>query len=153
MASSSILQLLCPCITNEDDYDQPEVISRYDGERNVFGQKHGYGEYHFNNGDLYQGCWKSDKMHGSGVYTYSSGKKAEGFFQEGKFIGKQPQVYDPDDVSPLPDPENIPREEQIRRQRTSEENERKRIEREERRKRTKERQEKWRNKYGTIQAK
>ena len=58
------------------DFDgETAMISRYQGEKNCLGQRHGYGSYLFNNGDLYEGCWKFNKMHGYGVYTFSSGQK------------------------------------------------------------------------------
>jgi radial spoke head protein 1 len=60
---------------NSDDDSDTVIISPYDGEKNCLGQKHGYGEFLFPNGDLYRGCWKFNKMHGYGVYIPFYGEK------------------------------------------------------------------------------
>jgi radial spoke head protein 1 len=66
---------ICPCIRQNDLDGETAMVSRYDGERNCLGQRHGYGVYMFANGDLYEGCWKYNKMHGFGQYTPLSGEK------------------------------------------------------------------------------
>lgn len=66
---------MCFCKPYENLDNQPELVSRYDGETNCLGQRHGYGSYMFANGDLYEGCWKFNKMHGFGQFTTFSGQK------------------------------------------------------------------------------
>ena len=66
---------LCLCKSYENIDNDTDMVSRYDGETNCLGQKHGYGSYMFANGDLYEGWWKFNRMHGFGQFTPSSGKK------------------------------------------------------------------------------
>lgn len=72
---AAILQILCPCMSYDNLDGETAMVSRYHGEKNCLGQKHGFGAFMFANGDLYEGCWKFNKMHGSGVYTWASGEK------------------------------------------------------------------------------
>ena len=89
----------CQCTKHNDSESDTAILSYddvYDGEKNCFGQKHGYGEFLYANGDVYRGCWKYNKMHGAGVYTPLLGEKRDGFFRNGVFIGKhwdKPTVF------------------------------------------------------------
>jgi len=52
---------------------QPHIVSvgrGYRGDLNSNGEMHGYGEFRYANGDIYEGQWKHDKKCGYGVMKY-----------------------------------------------------------------------------------
>lgn len=51
----------------------------------VDGQRHGYGQLIYTNGDVYTGEFKHNLFHGKGQYTYSSGKVQKGIWEHGIF--------------------------------------------------------------------
>ena len=46
------------------------------------------GEYHYNNGDEYDGKFREDNKNGGGILKYSNGEKYEGEFEDDKKNGK-----------------------------------------------------------------
>ena len=42
---------------------------KYEGEYNVFNQRHGLGRANLRNGDKYEGTYEYGKRHGYGIYT------------------------------------------------------------------------------------
>ena len=67
--------------------------SRYEGEK-LDGMRHGQGKFFYQDGGLYEGGWKENKMHGRGiswmkflgVLYYATGKPAyDGEWVEDKF--------------------------------------------------------------------
>ena len=59
---------LCISVKRKDYED----IVRYDGGT-LLCFKHGEGTNLYENGDIYKGQWKWNKMHGHGVYTHANG--------------------------------------------------------------------------------
>ena len=47
---------------------------KYDGDRNEKGERHGRGKFNFDNGDVFDGRWKFDKMDGLGIYQVYDGE-------------------------------------------------------------------------------
>lgn len=58
----------------EKDYINIPQPNEYKGKRNWKNQRHGYGTYFYDNGDVYEGEWAEDEKHGSGTYNFASGK-------------------------------------------------------------------------------
>ncbi|XP_066923070.1 MORN repeat-containing protein 3-like [Clytia hemisphaerica] len=71
----------------EGDYDFVPSPNHYDGKRNWKEQRHGYGTYYYDNGDVYEGHWENDEKHGEGTYLFASGKVLKGFFERDSYIG------------------------------------------------------------------
>ena len=42
------------------------------------GLRHGKGNFHYSNGDIYDGDWKDDKPHGYGVFRYRVNEESQG---------------------------------------------------------------------------
>lgn len=62
--------------------------SKYIGNK-LNGQRHGQGKFYYQDGGLYDGEWKQNKMDGYGKLYYQSGKLAyEGNWREDKFYGQ-----------------------------------------------------------------
>ena len=59
---------LCISVKRKDYED----IVRYDGGT-LLCFKHGEGTNLYENGDMYKGQWKWNKMHGHGIYTHANG--------------------------------------------------------------------------------
>ena len=50
--------------------------------------RHGKGKFYYQDGGLYDGEWKNNKMDGKGVLSYSSGNVAyDGDWKEDEFSG------------------------------------------------------------------
>ena len=49
---------------------------------------HGKGNYHWSNGDKYEGDWKENLQNGKGIKTYASGAFYDGTWLNGKMINK-----------------------------------------------------------------
>ena len=73
------LRKLCCCLSN-DGVNDSDIIHHYIGEKNCWRQKHGYGTFMFSNGDMYEGCWKFDKMDGFGKYIFANGERRVYFY-------------------------------------------------------------------------
>lgn len=58
----------------EKDYISVPQPNQYKGKRNWKNQRHGYGTYFYDNGDVYEGDWAEDEKHGLGTYNFASGK-------------------------------------------------------------------------------
>ena len=43
---------------------------------------------YYDNGDIYEGYWKNNKMDGKGIIYYKNGDREIGDYSEGKEIGK-----------------------------------------------------------------
>lgn len=48
---------------------------------NIIGQRHGYGEISFENGDKYHGYWLNDKKNGKGSIFKLDGTIEHGFWE------------------------------------------------------------------------
>ncbi len=59
----------------------------YDGERNVFGQRHGRGTWTSRSGELYDGEWQNDQRHGQGFWGRPNGDQYKGGWRNGRFHG------------------------------------------------------------------
>ena len=59
----------------------------------VNGLKEGRGIFYWNNGDKYEGDWKSDKPEGKGILLLNNGDKYEGDWRNGKKEGKGIYYY------------------------------------------------------------
>ena len=51
------------------------------------GEKHGKGEFHWNDGRVYKGEWENGDMNGHGIMTYPDGTKETGKWKDDEFIG------------------------------------------------------------------
>jgi hypothetical protein len=60
----------------------------YVGERNEYGEKHGYGEETFENGKVYRGNWINGKMEGVGTMIYPNGNSYTGDWVDNMACGK-----------------------------------------------------------------
>jgi len=49
---------------------------------------HGKGNYHWSNGDKYEGDWKKNLQNGIGLKTYANGAFYDGTWLNGKIINK-----------------------------------------------------------------
>ena len=58
----------------------------YDGQWKD-NKMHGKGKLTYANGDVYEGDWKDDKKHGFGIYTWSDGRTYSGHWCRGKQHG------------------------------------------------------------------
>ena len=67
-----------------EDYENGDS---YDGEFRS-NKRHGTGIYYHVNGDKYNGNWKANKKHGPGIYTYADGSSYEGDFVDDKRSGE-----------------------------------------------------------------
>lgn len=70
---------------------------KYTGEK-VKGKKHGYGTYKWNDGSVYKGNFKDDKIHGKGVLTIPKKGKYSGNFSKGKKNGYGTYTFSNGDV-------------------------------------------------------
>ena len=68
---------ICNKTHNEDDDHGVDYVAlgQYIGEKNCCGQRHGKGQYYYDNGDSYDGTWKRNMKHGYGTYTYADGRR------------------------------------------------------------------------------
>nr|CAD7400992.1 unnamed protein product [Timema cristinae] len=56
--------------------------------------RHGYGAYHYPNGDVYEGSWRKNLRHGLGNYTYqSSGTKFMGSWVDERMEGRGQLIH------------------------------------------------------------
>ena len=58
-----------------------EAGSKYEGETNEKGEKHGKGKFTFIDGSQYDGSWENNQKHGYGVFTKKDGTFYKGYFQ------------------------------------------------------------------------
>lgn len=62
--------------------------SRYEGYK-LQGLRHGYGKFFYQDGGMYDGDWRHNKMEGYGKLYYQSGKPAyEGEWRNDQFMGQ-----------------------------------------------------------------
>eukprot|EP01038_Epipyxis_sp_PR26KG_P014477 gene14477-19433_t len=66
---------------------------QYDGDYNMFWQKHGNGKFIFENNDVYEGHYNYDLRDGYGILKYSNGNKYEGNWLDDKKNGHGVMVY------------------------------------------------------------
>lgn len=59
---------------------------RYEGDF-VAGQRHGYGQYHFANNNLYEGYWENDYAQGQGKLYTVEGEQYDGKWVKGRKHG------------------------------------------------------------------
>ena len=64
---------LCGCVSQPEEENLVQEKNTYRGKRNCLHQRHGKGKYLYENGDIYEGDWKNNKMHGYGQYRTPSG--------------------------------------------------------------------------------
>lgn len=74
------------CCTSEEDEHEKDYMfapkpNQYNGKRNWKKERHGYGTYYYDNGDVYEGNWENDEKHGLGTYHFSTGKMYRSFFR------------------------------------------------------------------------
>lgn len=65
----------------------------YNKNYTYFGQyvnnnRHGYGIYFYDDGEVYFGGWKEDRRHGPGFYFHNDGSVSYGIYENGKLNGK-----------------------------------------------------------------
>ncbi|AGO84853.2 Morn repeat domain containing protein [Pandoravirus salinus] len=74
--------------------------TRYEGERDEGGRKHGRGVMIYASGAIYEGAWRIGKRHGRGVMIYDDGDRYEGDWCDdmrgghGTFTWSSGQVYE-----------------------------------------------------------
>ncbi len=54
---------------------------------------HGKGNYHWSNGDKYEGDWKENMMNGKGKKTYANGAFYDGTWLNGKMILSKVELF------------------------------------------------------------
>ncbi|KAL4475150.1 hypothetical protein ABPG74_001846 [Tetrahymena malaccensis] len=82
-------QLVNDYQTEEKEYviENYSNNSKYEGEK-LNGMRHGRGKFYYQDGGLFDGEWRENKMHGKGILSYASGKPAyDGDWVDDKFEG------------------------------------------------------------------
>eukprot|EP01048_Picozoa_sp_COSAG05_P031427 COSAG05_NODE_11469_length_512_cov_0.615012_1_plen_81_part_00 len=60
---------------------------RYEGQVNLYGERHGKGVYSWSHGDRYVGEFSEGGCHGHGTCTYPDGSVKSGKWEDGEFLG------------------------------------------------------------------
>jgi hypothetical protein len=50
---------------------------------------HGIGEFRYNDGAIYKGCWTNDNRNGTGLFWYPDGDLYQGNYKDSKWDGLQ----------------------------------------------------------------
>ncbi len=69
------------------------IAWEYEGEVDEKGRKNGLGKCSWDNGDFYEGQWKSDEKHGKGIYKWPGGKVYDGEWKDDKAEGLGKMTY------------------------------------------------------------
>jgi hypothetical protein len=69
------------------------IVWDYEGEVDEKGRKDGLGKCSWDNGDFYQGQWKTDEKHGKGIYRWPGGKVYDGEWKNDKAEGLGKMIY------------------------------------------------------------
>ena len=79
-----------------------KAVNLGEEDQHTINVREGKGTLKFNDGSVYEGEWKDDKMEGKGRFTFSDGKIYEGYFKNNQFDGHGrytwPLSYDIEEV-------------------------------------------------------
>jgi hypothetical protein len=87
--------------------DPARIITKYIGEKNAEGKKHGQGIAYYKNGDIYKGIWKDNVKNGPGISTeivnYVTGEIGSicKFYYKGYNILNNTTMYSTDKADPF----------------------------------------------------